>query len=194
MTLRAHCTADHTATRGLQWLHFKLGRLSHRRRGGKVMPTSADDASTRNRDLSIFIRKTQSWLKVCVSNHDEGKHVMMNSLCARSNFCRKIETGLNYRANEAAINGVGGGESCPGGVLSSREEGREMNCNAHSRTRARTQVEVASDSTVRDDSFVQLWSSGAILNTYPLYELSTAYVAGYSTNQGKIILKSLLSC
>ena len=66
-----------------------------------------------------------------------------------------------------------------------------MNCIAHSRTRARTQVEVASDSTVRDDSFVQPWSLGAILNTYPLYELSTAYVAGYSTSQGKNNLEEL---
>ena len=50
----------------------------------------------------------------------------------------------------AAINGDDGGESCLGGVRgSSRERGREMNCIAHSRTR--TQVEVASDSTVRDD-------------------------------------------
>ena len=61
-----------------------------------MQPTSADDASTEIVTCQYF-RKTQSWLKVCVSNHDEGKHVMMNSLCARSNFCRKIETGLNYR-------------------------------------------------------------------------------------------------
>ena len=64
----------------------------------------------------------------------------------------KIETGLDYRANEAAINGDDGGESCLGGV---RGSSREMNCIAHSRTRTRTQVEVASDSTVREDSFVQ---------------------------------------
>ena len=49
-----------------------------------------------------------------------------------------------------------------------------MNCIAHSRTR--TQVEVASDSTVRDDSFVQFGSSGAFLKTYLLDELSPAYV------------------
>ena len=112
-----------------------------------------------------------------MSNHDLGKHVLMNSLCACSNFGRKIETGLNYRANEAAINGDDGGESCLGGVrVSSRERGREMNCIAHSRTRTRTQVEVASDSTVRDDSFVQFGSSGAFLKTYLLDELSPAYV------------------
>ena len=38
-------------------------------------------------------------------------------------------------------------------------------------------MEVASDSTVRDDSFVQFWNSGDILKTYPLDELSPAYIA-----------------
>ena len=57
-------------------------------------------------------------------------------------------------------------------------QGREMNCIAHSRTR--TQVEVASDSTVRDDSFVQFGSSGTILKTYSLDELSPAYQHMYS--------------
>ena len=51
---------------------------------------------------------------------------MMNSLCACSNFGRKIETGLNYRANEAAINGDDGGESCLGGVRVSSREGDEL--------------------------------------------------------------------
>ena len=54
--------------------------------------------------LSIFSQNSKLAQSLRVSNHDLGKHVLMNSLCACSNFGRKIETGLNYRANEAAIN------------------------------------------------------------------------------------------